>query len=114
MSTRDMIKKKRRSPISTESSSSVKTVRSKPPKNVLGLGRHLVRELNLDDGIDTLAKWMAHHVAELIKDAETAPSGEKRSRASKRATETILKIWEHRELLPSYAYPLARYNEVLR
>lgn len=74
----------------------------------------MVRELDLEDGVDTLAKWMAHHVAELIHDSETLPTDEKRAKAGKRAVETILKIWEHRESLPSYAYPLARYNEVLR
>lgn len=74
----------------------------------------MVRELDLEDGVDTLAKWMAHHVAELIRDSETLPTAEKRAEAGKRAVETILKIWEHRESLPSYAYPLARYNEVLR
>jgi hypothetical protein len=57
---------------------------------------------------------MAHHIAQLIKAAEKEKSPAKRKRAEKEATETILKIWEHRESLPSYAYPLARFEYVFR
>lgn len=80
---------------------------------MLELGQHLVRELNLDDSVDTLGRWMAHHVAELIGAAEKATSKKDRLVAQKRAMEAILRIWEHRESLPGYAYPLAKYNELL-
>jgi hypothetical protein len=80
---------------------------------VLELGQHLVRELNLDDSVDTLGRWMAHQVAELINEAERATSTKDRLAAQKRAMEAILRIWEHRESLPGYAYPLAKYDEVL-
>ena len=78
------------------------------------LGRHLVRELRLKDRGDTLGLWMAQHIADLIKTAEKEKSAVKRKRAQKEATETILKIWEHRESLPSYAYPLARYEDLFK
>lgn len=78
----------------------------------MALGQHLVRELNLDDS-DTLGRWMAHYVAELIDLAENATSTKDRLAAHKRAMESILQIWEHRESLPGYAYPLAKYDEVL-
>src|SRR6266478_1159297 len=110
----DMIKKTRRNPSSIGSSSSEETGRSKPPKDVLGLGRHLVRELGLKDRGDTLGLWMAHHIADLINAAEKERSPVKRRRAEKEATETILKIWEHRESLPSHAYPLARYEDLFK
>jgi hypothetical protein len=29
-----------------------------------------VRELGFEDGVDTLGRWMAHHLAELIDKAE--------------------------------------------
>lgn len=80
----------------------------------MGLGRHLVRELGLKDRGDTLGLWMAHHIAALIRAAEKEKSPVKRKRAEKEATEAILKIWEHRESLPSYAYPLARYEDLFR
>jgi len=57
---------------------------------------------------------MAHHVAELIKTAEKEKSPSKRKRAEKEARETILEIWEHRESLPSHAYPLARYEDLFK
>jgi hypothetical protein len=69
---------------------------SKPPKDVLGLGRHLVRELGFEDGVDTLGRWMAHHLAELIDKAENGVCATERVEARKSATETILKVWEHR------------------
>jgi hypothetical protein len=87
---------------------------SKPPKDVLGLGRHLVRELGFEDGVDTRGRWMAHHLAELIDKAENGVTAAERLRARKSATETILKIWEHRASLLGKAYPLAPYKEVLK
>src|SRR5438094_3949598 len=97
MNTRDMTKKKRRSPYSIKSSSSEKTERSKPPKDVLGLGQHLVREVGFGSHRDTLGRWMAHHIAELIDKAKHASSLAERAKTCKIATETILKIWEHRK-----------------
>jgi hypothetical protein len=88
-------------------------VPSKPPTDVLGLGKHLVRELGLEDGIDTLARWMSHYVAELIHEAENAPTEEKRSLAARKATGIILMIWDHRVSLPGRAYPLKSYENVI-
>lgn len=87
---------------------------SKPPKDVLGLGRHLVRELGFEDGVDTLGRWMAYHLAELIDQAENGVTAAERSRARENATEVIVKLWEHRASLPGKAYPLAPFKEVLR
>jgi phosphoglycolate phosphatase-like HAD superfamily hydrolase len=73
-----------------------------------------VRELGFEDGVDTLGRWMAHHLAELIAKAENSATAAERSRARKNTMETILKIWEHRATLPRKAYPLAPYKEVLK
>jgi hypothetical protein len=81
----------------------------------LGLGKHLVRELNPEkDGRDTLGRWLAHHLAELMYQAENGKTSAQRSKARQQATETILKIWEHRRFLPRDAYPLAKYQDVLK
>jgi hypothetical protein len=114
MTTQDMVKKRQRSLDSTGSSSSGEMGPSKPPKDVLGLGRHLVRELGFEDGVDTLGRWMAHHLTELIDAAENGATAAERLRARKSAMETILKIWEHRTSLPGKAYPLAPYKDVLQ
>lgn len=86
---------------------------SKPPKDVLELGQHLVRELGFEDRGETLGRWMAHHLAELLDQAENAKTAAERAKARKKATVTILKVWEHRTLLPGKAYPLAPYRDVL-
>jgi hypothetical protein len=73
-----------------------------------------VRELGFEDGVDTLGRWMAHHLAELFEKAENGVTAAERLRARKSATETILKIWEHRASLPGKTYPLAPYKDVLK
>lgn len=87
---------------------------SKPPKDVWGLGLHLVRELGLEKGDDILGRWMAHHLAELMNEAETGKTKATRSKARKDAAETIIKIWKHRVSLPGNAYPLAPYKDLLQ
>ena len=84
----------------------------KPPKDVLELGRHLVHELGSEDEVDTLGRWMAHYLAELIDETENGSAAAQRI-ARKEAMETILKIWGHRALLPGKAYPLAPYGHIL-
>lgn len=86
---------------------------SKLPKDILELGRHLARELGFEDGVDTLGRWMAHHLADLIDIAENGTTLDERLRAQANATETILKIWEHRTSLPGKGYPLAPYKDIL-
>jgi hypothetical protein len=80
----------------------------------LGLGKHLVHELGLNDEVDTLGRWMAHHVAELIHLAENAPTDAERRIAENEAVTTILEIWQHRKALPNDAYPLASYEDLLK
>ena len=84
-----------------------------PPKDVLGLGRHLVRELNLEDGVDTLGRWMAHHIAELLAAAENEKTAARQERARRRAEEAILRVWEHRAAMPGNAFPLRPYRDVI-
>ena len=78
------------------------------------LGKHLVRELDFEDGVDTLGRWMAHHLAELIYESENGKTTGIRFEASQQAAETILKIWEHRKALPRGAYPLAKFEDLLK
>lgn len=73
-----------------------------------------MRELGFDDQRDTLGRWMAHHVAELMQQSKTASTAAQRAKARRAASETILKIWQHRTSLSGNAYPLARYDEILK
>lgn len=77
------------------------------------LGKHLVSELGFEDSNDTLGRWMAHHVAELIAAAKEAKHKAQRALAEECAVKTILKLWEHRTTLPGQAYPLAQFQEIL-
>jgi hypothetical protein len=85
----------------------------KGQKDVLELGRHLVDELGFQNGANTLGRWMAHHLAELIDKAENGSTPRERSSARKDAIRTILKVWEYRKSLPGNADPLKSYENVL-
>jgi hypothetical protein len=71
----------------------------------LDLGRELVRNLDLGDPGATLERWMAHHVAALIAEAE-AVSGDAKAAAEARAADLILRLWERRRDLHGTADPL--------
>jgi hypothetical protein len=79
----------------------------------LELGKYLVRELEFEDSFDTLGRWMSHHVAELIHQAENGSTQQEREDAEKKAVDIILRIWEHKIALPGNAYPLASYKDIL-
>ena len=111
MTTTTMIRKSPRKPNMTESSSYEKTASSKLPKDVLALGQHLVRALNLEDSVDTLGRWMAHHLAELLAEVEKCRKVSDRKAAEDRAMLVILRIWEHRQQLHGKAYPLSQYKK---
>ncbi|MBM7571578.1 hypothetical protein [Aquibacillus albus] len=67
---------------------------------IMKLGKALVKELNLDPGVDTLGRWMAHYIAEQIEIAEQADVSS-RADAEQKCFETILKLWDHRSSMPN-------------
>lgn len=81
---------------------------------IINLGKLLVKELGLDKSVDTLARWMAHYIAEKIELVEKLPFGEKKEDAKKDCFETILNLWKHRWLLPSGKRPLESFEPILR
>jgi hypothetical protein len=97
----------------TDHSSSGKMDVLNLPKDPLVLGQHLVHELGLGDSTDTLGRWMAYHVAEQIQLVDQAPTEEARYALQLAAIETILKIWEHRTVLPGNANPLGNFGNAL-
>lgn len=76
----------------------------------LELGRKIVEELGMDRSVDTLGRWMAHSVSELIVEAESKP-GDIESQAIARSA--ILQLWEHRYSLSENFKPLADYDLLL-
>jgi hypothetical protein len=96
---------KKREP-TQKSFSSKETDQLKASKDVLALGRVLVKELRLDPGVDTLGRWMAHHIAELIRDAEKAPRGKARVAYEVQAADAIIKLWQHRSSFENRINPI--------
>ncbi|MBS1507034.1 MAG: hypothetical protein JSS79_10345 [Bacteroidetes bacterium] len=82
-------------------------------EKIIDLGKMLVKELGLDPGVDTLARWMAHYLAEKIQSVEKLPEGAEKAEAEKECCELILKIWEHRNHMPRGKRPFESFEPIL-
>lgn len=80
---------------------------------IINLGKLFVKELGLEDEVDTLSRWMAHYVAEKITLLETLPAGENNENARKECFETILKLWQNRWHLPPEKRLLKNFQPIL-
>ena len=80
---------------------------------VINLGKALVKELDLEPGVDTLSRWMAHYIAEQIITAENA-AGDEKSKAEQKCFETILELWQRRSALPDGRRPFENFEPILR
>jgi hypothetical protein len=90
---------------STGSSSSAKKGKLKQRVNVSAIGAHIVQELELAG--DTLSKWMAYRIAELMREAEGA-EGESKRTLDDKVSSLILQLWEKRASLPGQVDPTER------
>lgn len=86
---------------------------SETRKNIINYGKSLVEELNLDPGVDTLGRWMAHYIAEQIKIAENS-TGIEKAVAEEKCFETIIKLWEHEVILPGKTKPFTDFEPIFR
>lgn len=82
-------------------------------KDIVALGRRIVEELGLETSADTLSRWMAHYIAELMTKAETAADAD-RNAAKRVCSEAILTLWKHRAALPSGRRPFENLEAVAR
>ena len=64
-------------------------------QRVIDLGKVLVKELGFEPSYDTLSKWLAHYIAELITNLESE-EGDKKIQSQQHCFETILTLWQHR------------------
>lgn len=76
------------------------------------LGRALVEEFDHDKDVDTLSRWMAHYIAELIEAAESANDEDRPAKLAKCA-DAILKLWGHRHQLPNGKRPFEDLEPVI-
>jgi len=81
-------------------------------KEIIELGKQLLKELELDTSNDTLGRWMTHHLAELIHSAENE-TGEKQEVKKQQCADLILKLWNHKNSLPVKAKPLQFFDSVI-
>lgn len=80
--------------------------------NVLELGRKLVEQLDLEESDDTLGRWMAHYIAELIAKSEHS-TGENKIVVQRECFAMILSLWKHRSALPNGKRPFEDIEPIL-
>lgn len=78
----------------------------------MALGQAIVRELELDSRGAVLQRWLAHHLAELMTEADQAVGPAKRA-AEQQAVDIILKLWLHRRALPEQVDPLGGFRDAI-
>jgi hypothetical protein len=107
------MKQKNTTSVNQESTSSDGMARSKPWTAVVRLGERIVEEFALGNSVDTLGRWMAHRVAELMDRAERATSGAGREAARRECSDLIMRLWERRSHWP-YGRPLGEVAGLLK
>ena len=96
-----------------DSFSSGLTATSAQSDAILRLGKKIVDELGQDQPVDTLGRWMAHSIAELIHDAEASDATD-RPRKLARCSDAILALWRHRHELPRGKRPFEDLEPIMR
>lgn len=94
-------------------SSSGPTVTSERYEATLELGRKLTKELGLDQSVDTLGRWMAHYIAELIQETEKAIYEERPSKMQA-CSDAILNLWKYRHTMQNGKRPFEELEPLLR
>ncbi|MGY0391695.1 hypothetical protein ACW5R3_03905 [Bizionia sp. KMM 8389] len=69
-------------------------------EEILKLGKKLIEELELVYSVNTLARWLAHYLAELMNNIDKCEFKEEKSKLQKECCDIILEIWKKRERLP--------------
>ncbi|MFJ8957536.1 hypothetical protein ACIRO1_46355 [Streptomyces sp. NPDC102381] len=79
-------------------------------ERTLELGKEIADSLSESD---VIGRWMAHHISDLITQAENA-TGADANDIRREAATAILALWNHRAALPSPTQPLAAFEPVFR
>lgn len=78
---------------------------------MLQFGEKIVKELKQAGRTDTLSKWMAHYLCDLIMEAKNCDAL-LRHEKEKDCFETILKLWSHREDIP-WRKPFQSFEQII-
>lgn len=81
-------------------------------RKLLTLGKLFVKELNLEPGVDTFSRWVAHYLAEKITLVEQSTGKEKKI-AEKECFEVIIKLWNNRYAFPNGRRPLENFEPII-
>lgn len=79
--------------------------KSKQSNEILKLGKLLVKELSPDQSVDTLGRWMSHHISDLMTEAENS-KGRRNQQAEDRCRDAILALWRHSDFFQKSHTPL--------
>lgn len=79
---------------------------------VIELGKLLVKELELEDSVDTLGRWMAHYIAEKIEVAKNVDDAS-RPAAEAECAKAIIDLWHHRWKIQQRHQPLKDFSRLL-
>jgi hypothetical protein len=82
-------------------------------ERIISLGKHLAEELERGEHPDTLSRWMAHYIAQLITEAENS-TGIKKKAIEKECFNTILKLWEYKSSFPDGKKPFERFEVIFK
>ncbi|MCY9848515.1 AVAST type 3 anti-phage protein Avs3b [Pectobacterium aroidearum] len=74
----------------------------------------MVEELELNNSVDTLGRWMAHHIAELIYDAENTTNETMRIAKQFEIRDSVWAFWANRYELPFGNKPFKELEPILR
>jgi hypothetical protein len=97
---------------SNDTSSSAQEADPSSRQGLIELGNALVAQLNLERSSDLLGRWMAHHLARLLKEVE-AKEGTERGSLEQDCFDAILAVWKHRNCLPNGLRPLEPAERIL-
>lgn len=80
-------------------------------EKVINLAKLIIKELENDEEMGLLSKWMVFYISEQITLIEKAKLEEKESLKYK-CFDLILKLWNHRYCFPNNKYPFQRFEEI--
>lgn len=86
---------------------------SETKQKAINLGKQLVSELGRGTELDTLSRWMAHYIAELMTSADEATGADKQ-RYQEKCFDAVLTLWKHRAYFPDGRRPFEEYESVLQ
>ncbi len=77
------------------------------------MGKALVKEFDVEPGVDTLTRWMAHYIADLLAKIE-AFEGDEKVVSQNRCFEAILTLWHHRSFYQDGHRPFENFEPIFR